>query len=191
MSTEWENHQREESDLATLETEYIIHDEALDHVDISLREVQKQGQRRRDDHPLEHAPAESNPLTTTTFTLISPLLPEPVRYGPPASTSTETTEEGYNLPEEIEDVGARKVRFSLPEQDDHATSSIPTTSAPVVRRTGRVFSPSTDVDIFKRSSEEVLARFLGQRPSGWDWTRENAGPPSPPAIPQRWTPSGI
>jgi glycogenin len=77
-----------------------------------------------------------------------------------------------------EEVGTPKVRISLPEQDDHATSSIPTTSSPVVRRTGRVFSPSTGVDIFKRGSEEVLARFL-QQPSGWDTARANAGPPTP------------
>ncbi|PVG03215.1 hypothetical protein CPB86DRAFT_749350 [Serendipita vermifera] len=83
---------------------------------------------------------------------------------------------------EIEDVGTPKVRISLPEQDDHATSGIPTTSAPVVRRTGRVFSPSTGVDIFKRGSEEVLARFLVQQPSGWDSARANAGPPTPSAI---------
>ncbi|CAG8720867.1 1255_t:CDS:2, partial [Acaulospora colombiana] len=83
---------------------------------------------------------------------------------------------------EIEDVGTPKVRISLPEQDDHAPSSIPTTSAPVVRRTGRVFSPSTGVDIFKRGSEEVLARFLVQKPSGWDAARADAGPPTPSAI---------
>jgi glycogenin glucosyltransferase len=52
-----------------------------------------------------------------------------------------------------------------------------------VRRTSRVFSPTTGVDIFKRGSEEVLARFLMQQPPGWDAARHaSPGPPTPSAI---------
>ncbi|KIM34174.1 hypothetical protein M408DRAFT_91663 [Serendipita vermifera MAFF 305830] len=48
---------------------------------------------------------------------------------------------------------------------------------------GRVFSPTTGVDIFKRGSEEVLARFLMQDPSGWGGTRDaSQGPPTPSVI---------
>jgi glycogenin len=47
----------------------------------------------------------------------------------------------------------------------------------VVRRVGRVFSPTTGVEIFKRGSEEVLARFLTQGPTGWDTARQENGAP--------------
>lgn len=51
-----------------------------------------------------------------------------------------------------------------------------------VARRGRFFSPNTGMEIFKRGSEEVLARFLSQQPTDWEAARQaNAGPATPSA----------
>jgi glycogenin len=81
---------------------------------------------------------------------------------------------------EVEEVGTPRVRILLPEQ---AEVSAVSGRAPGGRRGGRVFSPTTGVDIFKRGSEEVLARFLMQDPAVWGGNRQTSqSPPTPSTI---------
>jgi hypothetical protein len=71
---------------------------------------------------------------------------------------------------EVEEVGTPRVRIRIPEQAEGSPVSgrAPGGNSIAGRRMGgRVFSPTTGVDIFKRGSEEVLARFLMQDPSVW------------------------
>lgn len=86
---------------------------------------------------------------------------------------------------EVEEVGTPRVSIRIPEptEGSHVTSMIPGSGHVGGRRVGgRVFSPTTGVDIFKRGSEEVLARFLMQAPSGWSGGRDTVpGPPTPSA----------
>ncbi|EJD51941.1 hypothetical protein AURDEDRAFT_111495 [Auricularia subglabra TFB-10046 SS5] len=69
---------------------------------------------------------------------------------------------------------------TLPSEDvvlSPASSGTPTSPAGgAARRTGRVFDPTRGVDVFKRGSEEVLARFL--RMDSWDESppRKTASP---------------
>lgn len=81
---------------------------------------------------------------------------------------------------EVEEAVTPRVRIRSPEVPPIAGRGSGLSG--VVRRVGRVFSPTTGVEIFKRGSEEVLARFLMQEPSGWDTTRQgNAIPGTPSA----------
>ena len=86
---------------------------------------------------------------------------------------------------EVEEVGTPRVqiRVSDPVESSPLSGRMRGGSGVASRRLGgRVFSPTTGVDIFKRGSEEVLARFLMQDPKGWSGTREANGPPTPSAI---------
>ncbi|KAG8759179.1 glycogenin glucosyltransferase [Serendipita sp. 396] len=86
---------------------------------------------------------------------------------------------------EAEDTVTSKVNIraaDAPEPSSLVGARISSGDGMAVRRVSRVFSPTTGVEIFKRGSEEVLARFLKQQPTGWDAARQDAGPPTPSAI---------
>lgn len=87
---------------------------------------------------------------------------------------------------EVEEVGTPRVQILVPEPAESPPLSgrmRQGSSATGRRMGGRVFSPTTGVDIFKRGSEEVLARFLMQDPSGWSGARNaSQGPPTPSTI---------
>ncbi|CCA67685.1 related to glycogenin-2 beta [Serendipita indica DSM 11827] len=81
---------------------------------------------------------------------------------------------------EVEEVGTPRVSIHGSEA---VVGRLPSGSSVGPRRAMRVFSPTTGVEIFKRGSEEVLARFLMQQPPGWDTARQaDPGPPTPSAI---------